>query len=104
MNATLFRNIRNWLTRKLTKLTYKLNKERLEEEVGLSTLGSYLSYWPDDLSFDEVLEILRNEDHPRSDEVAVWEPLEHRDTETLIEDILSSRSNRLYSLEKGYPF
>jgi hypothetical protein len=93
--------IRRWLARKLIAVAYTVNQDEIQEQVALSVLGTYLSYWPDDLCFEEILDVLGNPEHERSEEVAVWAPLENQDVEGLMQDILNSVSVRLYAIEQG---
>lgn len=50
-------------------------------------LGEHLTEWPDNMSYSEVLEGLRQE----NEDIIIWQPLEDLPIKDLIESIESSK-------------
>ena len=56
------------------------------------SLNEWLSDYPDDMTFDEVIDLIRNED----DRVTPWIWFEHTPSGTLIENIDNTKSHFEY--------
>lgn len=52
------------------------------------SLGMYLSDWPENVSFDEIITAMRNEDS-MDGEIGAWEPFEFHELSWLAEHIVS---------------
>lgn len=57
-------------------------------------LGLYLSYWPTDKTFEEILNLIGED----NEELAVWEPFEGHDSDFVTEQI----ENTLISLKEHF--
>lgn len=75
-------------------------KERLLQGVIMNkferySVEHYLTDYPEFLSFDEIIELIKNE----SDDVAVWEPFEYYSSEEIIGFILAMKRSLMNLLE-----
>jgi hypothetical protein len=58
-------------------------------------LGTFLSSWPDELSFDEVLALLKDDDRDEDIDLSVAQAFEDYPTSFVIEQIIESRDSIL---------
>lgn len=63
--------------------------DKTVEMCEMQALESFLSYFPMDKSYGEILQMISDE----SDEVLIWEPFEYHDAEFIIETIENEKSS-----------
>ena len=66
-------------------------------KIEASALGQFLSYYPADWTYDEVITGIEDEDEG----VAIWEPFENYDTGYVIQEIESLKMTMTNLVERG---
>jgi len=78
-----------------------MNKQYLEEKAQQYALGQYLSEVPEDITYEQVINILNNDLSPSyteedlPDDLQIWEPFEMEDPQTVAEYIENCKDSIL---------
>jgi hypothetical protein len=76
----------------------KLNMTDIEAKAEKHALGQYLSEYPEDMEYNEILERIGSgnlEDKDGDIIIVLWEPFEDRDTSSVVEDINNTKDSTL---------